>query len=303
MDYSAASNEELERLVNNKDGDAICELGERCMYGTGGHEMNLTRAYQLFHRGEKMGLPRAYIGLGEMYRNGIRLAKNEDVAKQYYKKAGVPYPERESALQQQKNSMFQTPSKIQFPGNLISEGITSAEIKSKLDSAEQARMGGDYCRAGILCMEVIGIAKDVLSGAVNYSGSGDVEDFLTEANWILAYAAFNEQNYLEMDHYLAFRGVLEAHPWGAYLKAAAHRSMQSPPALLEQDLQMMFAIVSGNRNLSQDERGDICAMIGDLITDGYGVNFGMESGMAKSYYEEAMNCGNEYAKERYQEIN
>ncbi|RKI43696.1 sel1 repeat family protein [bacterium D16-51] len=303
MDYSTASNEELERLVNNKDGDAICELGERCMYGTGGHEMNLTRAYQLFHRGEKMGLPRAYIGLGEMYRNGIRLAKNEDVAKQYYKKAGVPYPERESALQQQKNSMFQTPSKIQSPGNLISEGITYAEIKSKLDSAEQARMGRDYCRAGILCMEVIGIAKDVLSGAVNYSGSGDVEDFLTEANWILAYAAFNEQNYLEMDHYLTFRGVLEAHPWGAYLKAAAHRSMQSPPALLEQDLQMMFAIVSGNRNLSQDERGDICAMIGDLISDGYGVNFGMEAGMAKSYYEEAMNCGNEYAKERYQEIN
>ena len=303
MDYSNVSNEELERLVNNKDGEAICELGERCMYGTGGHEVNLTRAYQLFHKGEKMGLSRAYIGLGEMYRNGVRLAKNEDVAKQYYQKAGVPYPERESALQQQKNSMFQTPLKIQSSSNLIGEGVTYAELKLKFDSAEQARIGGDYGRTRTLCKEVIHVIENVLSGAINFSGNGSIEDLLTEAIWILAYAAFNEQNYLEMDHYLAFRGVLEAHPWGAYLKAVAHRSMQSPPTLLEQDLQMMLAIVNENRNLSQDERGDICAMIGDLISDGYGANFGMAAVMAKSYYEEAMNCDNGYAKERYQEIN
>ena len=56
MDYTRLSDEELQQLINKKDGDAICELGERCMYGTQGHEINLTRAYQLFHKGEKMGL-------------------------------------------------------------------------------------------------------------------------------------------------------------------------------------------------------------------------------------------------------
>ena len=52
MDYKSLSEEELERLVVQKDGEAICELGERCMYGSCGHEINLTRAYQLFHKGE-----------------------------------------------------------------------------------------------------------------------------------------------------------------------------------------------------------------------------------------------------------
>ena len=65
MDYSNLSNEELERLVGQGDGEAICELGERCLQAK-----NYTRAYQLFHKGEKQGLQRAYIGLGEMYKEG-----------------------------------------------------------------------------------------------------------------------------------------------------------------------------------------------------------------------------------------
>ena len=32
MDYQSISNEELEKMVANKDGEAICELGERFLY-------------------------------------------------------------------------------------------------------------------------------------------------------------------------------------------------------------------------------------------------------------------------------
>ena len=308
MAYSNASNEELERLVNNKDGGAICELGERCMYGTNGHEVNLTRAYQLFHKGEKMGLSRAYVGLGEMYRNGIRFAKNENVAREYYNKAGVPYPTSGTIVQQQKtmspqSKPQQTPLRsMELQPNPIDAGITYASIKSKLDSAEKARISDDYSRTRILCDEVIHTVNNILSGAMNYSGNEDIEDLLIEANWILAYTAFNEQKYSEMDSYLAFNGVQGLHPWGVYLATVGHRNMQSPPVVIEQDLQML-TMVSRNRNLSQDERGDICAMIGDLISDGYGGNSGVTVDTAKSYYEEAMHCGNEYAKERYKEIN
>ena len=78
MDYQSISNEELEKMVANKDGEAICELGERFLYGKNGSPQNLTRAYQLFHKGEKRGLARAYVGLGEMYRQGLLMVKNEN---------------------------------------------------------------------------------------------------------------------------------------------------------------------------------------------------------------------------------
>lgn len=296
MDYASMSNEELEQLVNNKDADAICELGERCLYGTGGHEVNLTRAYQLFHKGEKMGLPRAYLGLGEMYRNGMRFAKNENLAREYYKKAGAPYPANTVAPQPQKAA-----AAMPVQPNFINAGVTYADIKLKIDSAEQARGNGDYGRARFLCNEVLHTVNDILSGAMNYSGSQNVRDLLTKANWILAYTAFNEQNYLELDNYLAANGVQESHPWGVYLSAIGHQNMQAPPSVIEQDLQMLI-MVNNNQNLSQTERGDVCAMIGDLIFDGYGAMSGLTVEMAKFYYEEAMYCGNEYAKEVFQQL-
>lgn len=296
MDYANMSNEELEQLSNNKDADAICELGERCLYGTGGHEVNLTRAYQLFHKGEKMGLPRAYLGLGEMYRNGMRFAKNENLAKEYYKKAGVPYPADTVASQPQKAA-----AAIPVQSDFTSAGVTYADIKLKLDSAEQARGNGDYGRAQFLCNEVLHTVNDILSGAMNYSGNQNIRDLLTEANWILAYTAFNKQNYSEMDNYLAVNGVQRLHPWGVYLSTIGHRNMQLPSSVIEQDLQMLI-MARKNQNLSQDERGDVCAMIGDLVFDGYGARSGLTAPMAKAYYEEAMRCGNEYAKEMFAQI-
>lgn len=271
MDYKRASREELEQLADRKEGEAICELGERYLHGTDGGEVNGAKAYKFFHRGEKMGLSRAYAGLGDMYQKGIYVARNEKLAREYYDKAG-------------------------------DTGITDAEIRSKLDQAEAARKGESYGRAKSLCREVMHTVEQICSGGLKYSGNGDVSDFLIEANWILAYTAFSEQDYTTMDAHLEFDGIYGRFPWSLYLAAVSHRIRQSPPVVLEQDLQMLCR-VKENQNLSREERGDICAMIGDLAADGYGAGMGIKPEQAGAYYEEAMNCGNQYGRERYYEIN
>lgn len=280
MDYKSASREELERLANSKDGEAICELGERYLYGTDGYEVNLTKAYRLFHRGETMGLARAYAGLGEMYQKGLYFARNENLAREYFDKAGIPYHGS-------------------TPPEPVT--ITYADIRSKLDAAESARKGESYGGAKNLCQEVVHTVEQIRSGAVRYSGNEDVTDFLIETNWILAYTAFNEQDYSKMEEHLAFDGVYGRFPWSLYLAAVAHRIVGVPSAVLEQDLQMLDR-VKGNQNLSQAERGDVYAMIGDLVADGHGTGSGIKPKQAKAYYEEAMNCGNQYGRERYHEM-
>lgn len=293
MDYKRASNEELERLVNSKDGEAVCELGERCLRGTGGHEVNLTRAYQLFHKGEKMGLIRAYVGLGEMYQKGLFFAQNERLAREYYQKAGIPYHVESSTS----SKSSETSS-----SDLVENVIKDTDIKSKLDDAENARKGEDYGRAKNLCYEILNATDQIRSGKLYYSGNGDVDELSIAANWILAYTAFNEQNYSKMEAHLAIDGVYALHPWGVYLAAVAHRITNSPPVVIEQDVQMLTS-VKANQNLSQEERGDICDMLGELIAEGYGVKFGIRARAAKAYYGEAMNCGNVHGRQRYYEIN
>lgn len=320
MDYTNLSNEELERLVNSKDGEAICELGERCMYGVRGHEVNLTRAYQLFHKGEKLGLPKAYIGLGEMYRNGIRFMKNEEIAREYYQKAGVPYPNGSAFAngteynvsanaehtqsgngpsvnytESADDSIFENENKAKTPG------VSDVSIREKLKQAEVLRATDKYNQAKIVCNEAIRMIDSIYSGIVTYTGREDIDDILIDAYWMMAYIAFNEQRYQDMEDYLAKEGVLGLHPWGVYLSAISHKVIQSPDIILEQDLQTLIT-VSHNQNLTQQERGDVCTMIGDLLQEGYGKSLGIMPGKAKSYYQEAMNCGNEYAREQYRNM-
>lgn len=313
MDYTNLSNEELERLVNTKDGEAICELGERCMYGVRGHEVNLTRAYQLFHKGEKMGLAKAYIGLGEMYRNGIRFMKNEEIAREYYQKAGVPYPNGSASVntmnnnvsQSERNTMSESRQSVNYTKtaddftfeNNNRVGISDLAIREKLNQAEGLRASDNYTQARTVCTEAIRMIESVNSGIVTYTGKEDVDDILIDAYWMMAYIAFNEQRYQEMENYLAKEGVQGLHPWGVYLAAVSHKVVQTPDIILEQDLQTLI-MVSNNQNLSRQERGDVCVMIADLLMEGYGQSSGASPKMAKSYYEEAMNCGNEYAGEQ-----
>lgn len=302
MDYKRASREELERLANSKDGEAVCELGERYLYGTDGYEVNVTKAYQLFHKGEKMGLPRAYAGLGEMYQKGLFFARNENLAREYYKKAGIPYPVMDPPPVPNPPPVPDPPPVPNPLPDPAVHAVTYTDLKSKLETAEAARKGEAYGRAKSLCYEAIHTVEQICSGMIRYSGNEDVTDFLIEANWILAYTAFNEQDYSKMEDHLAFDGVYGRYPWSLYLAAVVHRIINSPPAVMEQDLQMLNR-VKENQNLSRMERGDIWAMIGDLAADGYGARSGIKPNQARVYYEEAMNCGNQYGRERYYEMN
>ena len=67
--------------------------------------------------------------------------------------------------------------------------------------------------------------------------------------------------------------------------------------LPEHDLQTLI-MVSHNMNLTTEQRGDICAMIGDLIVQGVGAGAGHDINEAYQYYKEAADCGSSYAVER-----
>ena len=58
MDYKSITTEELEQMVRQKgqkDGEALCELGERYLYGKNGTMANPTKAGRLFEKAEKLG--------------------------------------------------------------------------------------------------------------------------------------------------------------------------------------------------------------------------------------------------------
>lgn len=285
MDYSNTTNEELEQLAGQKDGEAICELGERCMYGTNGCAKNLTRAYQLFHKGEKLGLKRAYLGLAKMYEKGIYFAKNDDLANEYHQKA-------EGKMKQE-----QEPEKKEMTNGTNPPVINTAEIRTKIENAKAARRQENFAWARAECNEALKMLDRIKAGTVSCCGSEDPDVLEIDAYWLLAYIAFNEQQLPEMEKYLSKEGVQALHPWGAYIAAVAHRNFQQPDSVLEQDLQTLL-MVSENQNLSMDEKGDVAMMIAELILCGYGKSTGCTVRTAYDYYERAANCGNQYAKEQ-----
>ncbi len=292
MDYQSISNEELEKMVANKDGEAICELGERFFYGKNGSPQNLTRAYQLFHKGEKRGLARAYVGLGEMYRQGLLMVKNENLAREYYQKANVPYP---NGTPMGAAPVYQEP---EVPVNTNTKVITDRDLAIRLDEAEKTREKENYDYVKQICQEVFRDIAGAKNGIFTYQGNADIRDFEIQANWIMAYRAYNQQNYQEMETYLLQENVTGLYPWGRYLMAISHKIMHQPDIVIEQDLQSLI-MVCQNKNLSQSERGDVNVMIADLIMEGYGKANGANEEMAKKHYLEAINCGSEYAKEQY----
>ena len=87
MNYKELSNEELDRLVMQKDGNAICEMADRNRKGSHGVLRNATRAFNLYHKAEKMNMPQAFQALGEMYAQGDYVAQNMDIANEYFEKA------------------------------------------------------------------------------------------------------------------------------------------------------------------------------------------------------------------------
>ena len=301
MDYSKMSNEELNQLANQKDGDAICELGERYLNGTKGCERNLTKAYRMFHRAEKMGLEKGYQGLGFMYENGLYFAQNKEIANKYYQKAGgrsqdMIKAEQQKMLPVQPSSM--TTDFVREHSSTPSESaVDVSEISQRIERAERARQQGNYSMAKKECHEVIKLLQDVENGLISISEIDDLDVWRINAYWILAFTAFNEQNISELEEYTAKEGVLGLYPWGAYLVAVLHSSMSYSNVVLEHDLQTLI-LVSHNMNLTTEQRGDICAMIGDFIVQGVGAGAGHDINEAYQYYKEAADCGSSYAVER-----
>ena len=145
------------------------------------------------------------------------------------------------------------------------------------------------------------LADSVCQGTSSYCGAKKAEWWISEAYFLLGYICFNEQNYKEMEQYLGQKDVFEQHPWGRYLVAAAHQMTQAPQAALQTDLQNLLQI--NREQLPIADKGDICAMIADLIIAGYGSMLGIGADKAAVYYKEAMDCGNEYAKQCYYNLN
>ncbi len=302
MDYSNATNEKLEQLAGQKDGDAICELGERCMYGTKGHTKNLTRAYQLFHKGEKLGLKRAYLGLAQMYEAGIYFAKSEELADEYYRKAGGKVKQDQEIVPPQTGQLknkgyFSEPEANRTVDGMNVPGINTFDIRGKIDNAKNARSQGDFAQAKAQCNEALKMIESINTGIVSYTGSEDLDVLKIDAYWLLAYIAFNEQQVTEMEKYLAKEGVQALHPWGVYLAAVVHKNSNQPDVVLEQDLQTLI-MVSQNQNLSVEERGDTAMMIAELILCGYGKSAGCTVKTAYDYFSQAAGYGNAYAKDQ-----
>lgn len=304
MDYTIISNEELEHEVQQKNGDAICELGLRYLNGTHGITANPTKGYRLLHKAEKLEIQKAYQALGDMYRYGIFFARKKELAEKYYQLAGVdwnsptllPDPEPPVGIGTGNGGTGNDGT-----GNGGTGGISSVVLEQTFqDALQQAgslREQKDYVTARQKCQEVLRLADSVCQGTSSYCGVQKAEWWLGEANFLLGYICFNEQNYSEMEQYLGKKDVLEQHPWARYLITVAHQMIQAPKDTLQTDLQNLLQI--NREQLSIADKGDICVMIAELITAGYGSMLGIEADKAALYYKEAMDCGNEYAQQCY----
>lgn len=305
MDYTTISNEELEHEVQQKNGDAICELGLRYLNGTHGITANPTKGFRLLHKAEKLEIQKAYQALGDMYRYGIFFAQKKELAEKYYRLAGVdwnsptllpdPTPEPIPTIDPT------PPGRTGDTGKVVSGNSGSVVLEQTFqDALQQAgslREQKDYVTARQKCQEVLRLADSVCQGTSSYCGAQKAEWWLGEANFLLGYICFNEQNYSEMEQYLGKKDVLEQHPWARYLITVAHQMIQAPKDTLQTDLQNLLQI--NREQLSIADKGDICVMIAELITAGYGSMLGIEADKAALYYKEAMDCGNEYAQQCY----
>lgn len=296
MDYKSITTEELEQMIRQKgqkDGEALCELGERYLYGKNGTMANPTKAGRLFEKAEKLGEKRAYAGLAEMYHKGIFFIKNEDIAREYYAKAGMSFPQNEPPQPDPSE-----PPQYVSPGHQSADSqIAEMEILDLIRDAKMCREKEDYETAKRICGSLLQQLNDIRVGQMGYQGGRSVDELEAEVKWVLAYVSYNEQRYDDMEQLLMQPQVLEKHPWGTYLIALGHRMQQSDNNQMSQDLQMLIQN-SQNINLTMEEKGDINVMIASLLSEGYGNAIGMSLQDAGMYYQEAANCGNEYAKEQ-----
>ncbi|MCR5625213.1 MAG: hypothetical protein K6G11_08245 [Lachnospiraceae bacterium] len=295
MEYSNLSNEELENLVLEGDEDAIIELAGRYTYGTEGTEINYTRAYQLLHKGEKRGLKNAYIGIGELYRNGWFFAKNEELASKYYMKAGVDYPKDNN---QSNTSSDSTSSDYMNNENYNSNNDSMAfdiEYLRNLIASAMNNMGNSD---NSLSKKNIYKVFDYLSkfdNGIDVKYEDEIDDIVLDANWILACIANEENDYEELCNRLQFEGVIGKYPFGMYLLAEYHDSCNLDSR--DEDINNLM-MISENDNLSDYQKGMVFNKIGLLILSQNRDN----QEIAKPFFQRAIMYGDESAKQTYDNL-
>lgn len=289
VNYENMNIKELEDLLVKKDGEAICELAYRCREGVKGAEKNLTRAFQLYHKGEKMNLPEAFYGLHLMYENGLGVGQNHFLAEKYNEK--LPSGFRTRYL-----GNIPKPEPVPAPTPTPQPHVDKSSIQRMLTEGEQFRQNDKYQEAKHQAQRALNEIANAKSGSgVQVTGDGDIDVMEIDAYWLLCFTAFNEKRYTDMEKYFEKPGVMALHPWGTYLCSIAHQINNAPQSILGNDLQRMLK-VKNNLNMTNEQRGDILGQIGDFFLFGLHGSEYADLDCAWSYYKEAGNCGNEYAR-------
>lgn len=302
MDYQNMSNEELERYVANKDGTAICEMAERCLTGSKGVQRNYTRAYQLYHKGEKMGIKEAYLGLAQMYEQGIGLVRNQRLAAEYRRLAGEDVKSGSFSPLQTGQEMgqadpytgdqsFAQPAQLSIPQEIV----TVKRLAEELNQIERIKEEKRYCEARQLLQQFFDLLSEMQSGRKAADAGVNLDMWKVNAFWILGHISYLESDYQNAEHAFRQPGVLEMYPWAAYLIAIMHQVQGYSGRELEPDLVLLQA-AEANVQLNDEERGDVLGMIGDLYLSGVGGQNGDEINLAFHYYSQAKDLGNYYGE-------
>lgn len=308
MDYQNMGNEELEKYVANRDGAAICEMAVRCLTGSKGVEQNYTRAYQLYHKGEKMGLKDAYLGLARMYEQGVGLVKNPQLADMYYKKAGenVTLDSKSIPPEQEKEPVGEkvTPAPIPIqPENEESrtgqstgtEIVTVTRLAEELNHVEEIKKAKQYSEAKQLLQQFFSLLSEIQSGQKSADAGVDAQMWQINAYWLLGHISYLEEDYQKAEQNFRQPGVLDMYPWAAYLIATIHKIVGYSASEMESDM-VLLQDARKNVQITGTELGDVLGMIADLYLENIGVGSGNPIQLAYDCYDQAMHCGNYYAE-------
>lgn len=299
MNYRELTIEELERLISEKDGRAMCELGRRYRFGEFGVERNYTIAYRMYHKAEKLNMNEAFFALAQMYENGEYFARNQQLAQEYYTKAGA-LDNTDSNIQSMQSSKHTAISSSKLYKDVNTQTattsavfITKTDIEQTLKQAENIRAKGDTINAKLYVQQ----AADELNLGRNTLSIMEIAELEANINWLYAYIAFNEQKYADFEKYVFQNNVMEYFPWSTYLVTVVHRILNADDAILLHDAQNMINALNNSR-LNTMQLSDLLSLLGDLCLLGISNAEMNPIEQAYEFYQNAANEGNQYASEQ-----
>lgn len=249
-----------------------------------------------------MGLKEAYLGLAQMYEQGIGLVRNQRLAAEYRRLAGEDVKLGSFSSLQTGQEMGQAEpytggqSLAQPMQSLIpQEIVTVKRLAEELNQIEKIKEEKRYSEAGQLLQQFFDLLSEVQSGRKAADAGVNLEMWKVNAFWILGHISYLESDYPNAEHAFRHPGVLEMYPWAAYLIAIMHRAQGYSGGELEPDLALLQT-AEANVQLNDGERGDVLGMIGDLYLLGVGGQNGDKINLAFHYYSQAKDLGNYYGE-------